>query len=94
MTCRTYKTPATGAPKPFNLMIEEIGETVKNYITRQTTLVGHPEIELIRNTLEEVHEARRVGKLCRKISQSEVSNPAMSFRSPCLRGGPSQDGFA
>jgi hypothetical protein len=71
MTCRTYKTPATGAPKPFNLMIEEIGETVKNYITRQTTLVGHPEIGLIRNALEEVHDARRAGKLCRKMSQSE-----------------------
>jgi hypothetical protein len=57
---RVYKTAANGAPPPFNTMFEDVGQTVRNYITRVGTLVNHPEIQQLRTALDEVQRARVV----------------------------------
>lgn len=62
-----YKTPANGAPTAFNTMIEDVGRTVKNYITRVGTLVDHPEIQQVRTALDEVQRARVVDHSVRLV---------------------------
>jgi hypothetical protein len=61
MPARVYETPA-GLARLLNIMIEEVREVLRNYITRQTILVNHPEIGQIRTALGHVHDARHVGK--------------------------------
>ncbi|KAH6618916.1 hypothetical protein C7974DRAFT_441494 [Boeremia exigua] len=72
---RVYKTPANGAPVAFNTMIEDVGQTVKNYITRVGTLVDHPEIQQLRTALDEVQRARVVDHSPRLVEHLQTVLP-------------------
>jgi hypothetical protein len=72
---RVYKTPANGAPPAFNTMIEDIGHTVRNYITSVGTLAGHPEIQQLRTALDEVQRARVVDHSQRLVAHLQTVLP-------------------
>lgn len=80
---RVYKTPA-GSPRDFNLMFEDIGKTVKNYITSTGTLDGHPEITKIREALEQVELARRVDHSKFLVQHLEAHLPGVTLAVPIV----------